>query len=120
MKKTVVAVLAGLALGAAGAHAQGIGSVGAAPPSVPSGEGLRDQGGTGLTAGPSTALGRNATGAAAGAYNKDDLGVNQAAAPVERRDPDRDIGGHGRALDSTVLGAGGGDGLIAGSGAQIH
>jgi hypothetical protein len=156
MKKTVFAAVAVLALGiAAGAHAQmtgGAGSgIGSGPPgalpngglgtmnapatnqdntSVPRSAGLPDQSGTGLlTAGPTSGLGRSAD-APAGAYNKDDLGLNQATAPIERSDPgigfsDRDIGGHSRALDSTVLGTGtgggiGSDGLITGSGAQIH
>jgi hypothetical protein len=142
MKKTVIAAVAMLALGnAAGATAQVTGGAGSgigsgtmnAPPAnqlnttVPTSAGLPDQ--SGLTAGPNTALGRSANGTGAGAYNKDDLGVNQATLPVERREPgvgfaDRDIGGHGRALDSTLLGTGAGsgtaDGLITGSGAQIH
>jgi hypothetical protein len=136
MKKVVIAAVALLTLGsAAGVSAQmtgGAGSPGRPEPMpvLPSGAGLHDQSGTGLTAGPSTALGRSANGAA-GAYNKDDLGVSQATAAIARREPgdgfsDRDIGGHGRALDSTVLGTGAGtgtgtgDGLITGSGAQIH
>jgi hypothetical protein len=152
MKKMVFAAGVLLTLGSAiGASAQmtgGAGSgVGSGPPGdlpngglgtmnapatnqsntvLPPSAGLPDQSGTGLTAGPSTAMGRSANGAA-GAYNKDDLGVSQATAPIARREPgvgfsDRDIGGHGRALDSTVLGTGTGtgDGLITGSGAQIH
>lgn len=153
MKKTVFAAATVLLLAfAAGANAQvtgGAGSgIGSGPPgalpngglgtsngpasnqsntSLPSSAGRFDQSGTGLTAGPSTALGNSTNSTAAGAYNKDDLGVNQAAAPDERREPgvgfsDRDIGAHGRALDSILLGtsSGAGDGLITGSGAQIH
>lgn len=153
MKKTVFAAVAVLALGiAAGASAQmtgGAGSgIGSGPPGalpngglgtmnepatnqsntvLPPSASLPDQSGTGLTTGPDTALGKSANGTDAGAYNKDDLGVNQARGPVERRAPgvgfsDRDIGGHGAGLDSTGLGtdASSGDGLITGSGAQIH